>query len=94
VITPACANWAQMGYGEFTAHGFRSTFRDWAGETTAFPREIAEAALGHQIGNAVEQAYRRGDALAKRRKLMDAWATFCASPPTAGATVTPIRAVP
>jgi integrase len=85
---------AQTGYGKFTAHGFRSTFRDWAGETTAFPREIAEAALGHQIGNAVEQAYRRGDALAKRRRLMDAWATFCARPPTAGATVTPIRAVP
>ena len=62
--------------------------------STRTVREIAEAALGHQIGNAVEQAYRRGDALAKRRKLMDAWATFCASPPTAGATVTPIRAVP
>jgi len=59
-----------------TIHGFRSAFRDWAGDCTAFPREIAEAALAHQIGNAVEQAYRRGDALEKRRQLMDAWADY------------------
>jgi integrase len=62
----------------FTVHGFRSSFRDWAGEATEFQREIAEAALGHMIGDAAERAYRRGDALAKRRLLMDAWATFCA----------------
>ena len=59
-----------------TVHGFRSTFRDWCGEYTNFPREIAEAALAHSTGNAVEQAYRRGDALEKRRRLMEAWAAF------------------
>jgi len=59
-----------------TVHGFRSAFRDWAGECTDFPREVAEAALAHLVGDAVERAYRRGDALEKRRKLMDAWAGF------------------
>jgi integrase len=60
-----------------TVHGFRSAFRDWAGDRTSFAREVAEAALAHAAGNATEQAYRRGDALEKRRKLMDAWAAFC-----------------
>jgi integrase len=60
-----------------TVHGFRSAFRDWAGERTAFPREIAEAALAHLVGDETERAYRRGDALEKRRGLMDAWASFC-----------------
>ncbi|MBZ6079177.1 tyrosine-type recombinase/integrase [Microvirga puerhi] len=60
-----------------TVHGFRSAFRDWAGERTSFPREIAEAALAHLVGDAIERAYRRGDALEKRRRLMDAWARFC-----------------
>jgi integrase len=59
-----------------TVHGFRSAFRDWCGETTSFPREIAEAALAHVAGDATERAYRRGDALEKRRNLMEAWATF------------------
>jgi integrase len=76
---------------EATLHGFRSSFRDWCGEQTNFPREIAEAALAHRVGDAVEKAYRRGDALAKRRKLMDAWASYCGRPPSTGATVTPIR---
>ena len=66
---------------EVTVHGFRSTFRDWAGEVTDFPREVIEAALAHKVGDAVEQAYRRGDALAKRRKLMEAWAAYCAAAP-------------
>lgn len=61
----------------FTVHGFRSSFRDWAGEETAFPREVAEAALAHVVGDQTERAYRRGDALEKRRKLMDAWANYC-----------------
>jgi integrase len=61
-----------------TLHGMRSAFRDWAGDKTTFPREIAEAALAHSVGNAVERAYRRGDALEKRRKLMAAWADYCA----------------
>ncbi|QJP14855.1 integrase arm-type DNA-binding domain-containing protein [Starkeya sp. ORNL1] len=60
-----------------TVHGFRSSFRDWVGEETTFPREVAEAALAHTVGNEVERAYRRGDALEKRRKLMDDWALYC-----------------
>jgi integrase len=60
-----------------TVHGFRSSFRDWCGEETSFPREIAEQALAHATGGAVEQAYRRGDALEKRRALMEAWANYC-----------------
>jgi hypothetical protein len=59
-----------------TVHGFRSSFRDWAGEETHFPRELCEAALAHAVGNAAEQAYRRGDALEKRRALMTEWAAF------------------
>ena len=67
----------RTGVGDFTVHGFRSAFRDWAGERTNFPREIAEAALAHVVGDATERAYRRGDALEKRRALMEAWAAFC-----------------
>jgi integrase len=61
-----------------TVHGFRSTFRDWAGDRTTFPRELAELALAHAVGDETEQAYRRSDALEKRRPLMKAWADFCA----------------
>ena len=61
----------------YTAHGFRSSFRDWAGNETNFPRELAEHALAHVIGDKAEQAYRRSDALARRRELMDAWAKHC-----------------
>jgi integrase len=61
----------------YTAHGFRSSFRDWAGNETHFPRELAEHALAHVLGDKVEQAYRRSDALARRRELMDAWARHC-----------------
>ncbi|MCB9947886.1 MAG: tyrosine-type recombinase/integrase [Rhodospirillaceae bacterium] len=60
-----------------TAHGFRSSFRDWAAEATNFPREVAEAALAHALESRVEAAYRRSDLLEKRRKLMDAWAGYC-----------------
>jgi integrase len=60
-----------------TVHGFRSAFRDWCGNETHYPRELAEAALAHVVGDAAEQAYRRGDALEKRRTLMDAWAFYC-----------------
>jgi integrase len=69
----------RMKVTDATVHGFRSAFRDWCGEETHFPREIAEAALAHAVGNAAEQAYRRGDALEKRRSLMDAWAAFSGS---------------
>jgi integrase len=60
-----------------TTHGMRSTFRDWAGDKTTFPREVAEAALAHVVGDETEAAYRRSDALEKRRALMDEWARFC-----------------
>jgi integrase len=60
-----------------TVHGFRSTFRDWAAEATSFPRELAESALAHVVGDEVERAYRRGDLFDKRRELMQAWARHC-----------------
>lgn len=60
-----------------TVHGYRSSFRDWCGDQTNFPREIAEAALAHKVGNKVEQAYRRRSALQKRRDLMDQWSEYC-----------------
>jgi integrase len=60
-----------------TPHGFRSSFRDWTAEATNFPREAAELALAHAVGDAVERAYRRGDLFEKRRKLMEAWAMCC-----------------
>jgi integrase len=58
-------------------HGFRSTFRDWASERTNYPRDVAEMALAHAIGDRVEAAYRRGDLFEKRRRLMADWAIFC-----------------
>ena len=66
--------------GDATVHGFRSAFRDWAAECTNFPGEVCEAALAHSIANKVEGAYRRGDLFEKRRKLMEAWATYCVAP--------------
>jgi integrase len=81
----------RMNRGDLTAHGFRSTFRDWAAECTSFPREVCELALAHAIGDRVEAAYRRGDLFAQRRKLMDAWAAACERPAT-GAKVVPMRA--
>ncbi len=67
----------RMGHGDLTAHGFRSTFRDWCAETGQ-PTDIAEAALAHTLGNKVQAAYQRGDMLVRRRKLMSTWAAFCA----------------
>lgn len=64
---------------DVTVHGFRSTFRDWASETTGFSHEVCEMALAHTISNKAEAAYRRGDLFDKRRKLMEAWAGYCAS---------------
>ncbi|MDJ1463725.1 site-specific integrase [Nitratireductor sp. GZWM139] len=66
----------RMKMNAFTVHGFRSSFRDWAGDETPFPREIAETALAHRVGDATEQAYRRATALAKRRELMQAWSDY------------------
>jgi integrase len=67
----------RIGHADLTAHGFRATFKTWASERTGFQNEIVEASLAHVIGSKVEQAYRRGDMFEKRRRLMDAWATFC-----------------
>ncbi|MBZ0330426.1 integrase arm-type DNA-binding domain-containing protein [Halomonas sp. ANAO-440] len=76
---------------EATAHGFRSTFRDWVAEFTATPHDVAEMALAHTIKNSAEAAYRRGDLLEKRRRLMKQWAEFCRIVPKEGEKVTPIR---
>ncbi len=78
-------------YDRAVPHGFRSTFRDWAAEQTAFPREVAEMALAHAIGDRVEAAYRRGDLFNKRRKLMEAWAKYCATPSKAMGEIVALR---
>jgi hypothetical protein len=67
----------RMNRGDVTAHGFRSSFSDWAAERTAYPREVVEMALAHAVESKVEAAYRRGDLFDKRRQLMEAWAWFC-----------------
>jgi integrase len=67
----------RMGRTDLTAHGFRSTFRDWAAERTNYPRDVAEMALAHTVKDKVEAAYRRGDLFEKRRRLMSDWARFC-----------------
>ena len=81
----------RMGRGDLTAHGFRSTFRDWAAEATNYPRDLAEMALAHSIGDKVEAAYRRGDMLTKRFRMMNEWAKYCATVRGATADVVPIR---
>jgi integrase len=74
-----------------TVHGFRSTFRDWAAETTAYPHEMCEIALAHAVGNKVEAAYRRGDMMEKRRRLMEDWAAYCEQEPAERGKVVAIR---
>jgi integrase len=81
-----------LGYTGVTVHGFRSTFRDWAAETTAYPNHVVEMALAHAVPNAVEAAYRRGDLFEKRRRLMTDWTRYCETERTANG-VTPIRKV-
>jgi integrase len=81
---------SRMGRRDLTVHGFRSTFRDWASETTGYPNEVLELALAHAIKSPVEAAYRRGDLLDKRKRLMADWARFCASPGRRGRVV-PLR---
>ena len=78
---------ARMNRDDLTAHGFRSTFRDWAAEQTSYPREAAEMALAHVVGDKVEAAYRRGDLFEKRRRLMDDWAKYCSTVAKAGSVV-------
>lgn len=77
----------RMGRNDLTVHGFRSTFRDWAAERTAFPREVAEAALAHTVADKVEAAYRRGDLFDKRRRMMEAWERYCYAPKSSGEVV-------
>jgi integrase len=67
----------ELGRGQYTVHGFRSTFKDWASDETEFQNEIIELALAHSVGNKVEQAYRRGAGLKKRFALMEAWQVYC-----------------
>jgi integrase len=81
----------RMELNDLTVHGYRATFKTWASERTSFQNEIVEAALAHVVGDKVEQAYRRGDMFEKRRRLMQQWATFCASAP---ANAAPNRIVP
>jgi integrase len=69
----------RMGRGDITAHGFRSTFRDWAAERTNYPRDVAEMALAHAIGDKVEAAYRRGDLYTKRSRMMADWSRYCST---------------
>lgn len=82
----------RMGFEGLTQHGFRSTFRDWAGETTAYPREVIEHALAHQLKDKAEAAYQRGDLLTKRARLMADWAIFCGTVAKPGANVVGIKA--
>ncbi|MGI4977206.1 MAG: tyrosine-type recombinase/integrase [Janthinobacterium lividum] len=83
--------WRDGATGEpITVHGFRSTFRVWAGERTPYPREVVEAALAHTLKDKVEAAYQRSDLMERRRPLMEEWATFCTVADRSGAVV-PIR---
>ncbi len=82
----------RMGRSDVTAHGFRSSLRDWAAERTNYPHEVAEMALAHAIPSGVERAYRRGDLFTKRVKMMADWAKFCSSPKPASGNVISIRA--
>jgi integrase len=81
----------QLGHGDITVHGFRSTFRDWSAECTSYPNHVQEMALAHSVGSAVERAYRRGDLFDKRIKLMQDWSRYC-SKPVGAANVTSIMA--
>lgn len=71
----------RLGRGDITIHGFRSSFRDWGAEQTAYPNELLEVALAHTVGDKVEAAYRRGDMIEKRRRLMEDWGRYCGSIP-------------
>ena len=78
----------RLGRDDLTVHGFRSSFRDWAAETTSYPNHVVELALAHAIGDKVEAAYRRGDLFEKRAALMTDWAAYLSRPP---AVVVPLR---
>jgi integrase len=77
----------RMNRSDITTQGFRATFKTWAGEETNFPRDVVEMCLAHQVGNAVENAYKRGTMIEKRRKVLEAWAGYCSKPPVADSRV-------
>ena len=82
----------RMKVTDVTVHGFRSTFRDWCAERTAYANEVVEKALAHAIRNEVEAAYRRGDLLDKRRQLLNSWETYCSFPQPARGEIIGLRA--
>jgi len=84
----------RMKYNDITVHGFRATFRDWAGETTHHPREVIEAALAHRLKDKAEAAYARGDLFTKRRKLMEDWAAYLATAPAEVHEISPAATRP
>ena len=77
----------RLGRSDLTVHGFRSTFRDWAAEQTNFPRDVCEQSLAHALSDKVEAAYRRSDLFEKRRKLIEAWGSYCARPAQVGQVI-------
>jgi integrase len=84
-------DWRDKFGEEITVHGFRSSFRDWGGDKTHYPRDLLEFALGHKVGDEAEIAYRRSDGLEKRRRLMEDWADYCAKAATTRNVVVPMR---
>jgi integrase len=78
------------GRSDITTHGFRSSFRDWCSEQTNFPREVAEMAMSHVVGDETEEAYFRSDLLDKRRPLMEQWARHCTTLPDERGNVVPL----
>jgi integrase len=93
---PNNATWKllrRMGRPSITVHGFRSSFRDWAAETTAHPNHVVEMALAHAVGSGVEAAYRRGDLFEKRRRLMEDWAKYCGTSASSAGGVVALRGV-
>jgi integrase len=83
-------DWRDKHGDKVTVHGFRSSFRDWGGDKTHYEHDLLEFALGHKVGDETEKAYRRGDGLEKRRRLMEDWANYCAMAPATGKTVVPM----
>jgi integrase len=82
----------RMGHSGISAHATaRASFKTWGFERTNFPRELIEAALAHIVGDEAEKSYLRGDALARRRQLMEAWSEYCSKPDTANGVVVPLR---
>jgi integrase len=82
----------KLGRKDITVHGFRSAFTDWAHDTTAYPKVVIDMAAAHAVGDKVEAAYRRGELLEKRRRLMADWSRYCTTSPVKAAGVVQLRA--